>query len=174
MIYGIKSQIIIYRFKDLIDILIKYFTMKRKNELELILEDWKMTKDRIRHFDDIIMRIRVQSLPISIGLFLFAFSSRSLTGVVKLYIWAIHVSSLALIFTGLYLIPIALLDFLHYRLLLKSVDHAKELENKYFEGNIEITNILTSPYLTHLHSCAVILFYCVLIGLSFYLAYILI
>src|SRR6266567_1441091 len=36
-----------------------------KTDSELYLKDWEMTKDRIKHFDDVVIRIRTQGVPLA-------------------------------------------------------------------------------------------------------------
>jgi hypothetical protein len=35
-----------------------------EKEMDLVLKDWEMTKDRIKHFDDATIRLRLQGIPI--------------------------------------------------------------------------------------------------------------
>jgi len=122
----------------------------------LILKDWEITKDRIKHFDDIVMRIRVHGIPISTAFLTIGWALISANPELK---WVRYV----FLFASLYLLPIAFLDFFHYSLLLKAVKHAQYIENNYFEGKLQITTKLTSPILTILHTVFAILVYAIVI-----------
>lgn len=125
------------------------------NEDDILLEDWKITKDRIKHFDDVIMKTRVQGLPIATTIQAAAFASLGSIGKISIQFagFDLHVFSL-IIFAGLvYLVPILLLDLLHYKLLLKAVAHAKSIEERpQFVGKLEITHKLSSRGLSFLHA----------------------
>lgn len=124
---------------------------------ELQLEDWKMTKDRIKHFDDVIMRTRVGGLPIATGLQTVAFLTSDTIGKIHpdLIPFNLSIFSLIMISSVFYIIPVFLFDILHFQLLVKAVRHAREIEaSDHFKGKLQITTKLTSHKLTTLHRYA--------------------
>jgi len=110
-----------------------------------LLEDWKMTKDRIKHFDDVVIRIRVQAIPISSVFFIAGWG---------LFREGFGWASWLFILAAIYILPIAVLDYFHYNLLVKAVRHAIDLEQNKFHNKLQITQKLTSRWLTFLHSFA--------------------
>src|SRR5437667_11909579 len=94
-------------------------------------EDWKMAKDRIKHFDDVVVRIRLQGIGIAATIMSIGVASVRFTGVVRIMIGGLSVTGVAAIaFLGsLYLIPVAALDWFHYKLLILYVERALEVEN---------------------------------------------
>jgi len=138
------------------------------DDLSIKLEDWKMAKDRIKHFDDVIMRTRIQGLPIGTGLQAVAFITSNSIGRVQWDVsgyFSIPVFSLIMFASVLYLIPVFLFDIVHFRLLILSVRHAREIENQScFKDKLQITNKLTSPKLTRLHEFAGYGIYVIVIG----------
>jgi len=137
---------------------------------DLVLEDWKMTKDRIKHFDDVVIRLRLQGIPIGTAIQAIGIASFQYTQNVRF--WNINATSFIILLGSLYLIPIFLLDILHYRLLLISVSHAKQIEAMpTYKDKLQITTKLTSPKLTRLHTICTILVYGFVIAFGFILAY---
>jgi len=137
---------------------------------DLILKDWEITKDRIKHFDDAVIRLRLQGIPIGTAIQAIGLASFSYTHNIR--VWGVSATSLIIALGAIYLIPIFLLDVLHYKLLLISVEHAKEIEAmpKYL-GKLRITTKLTSHKLTILHwACAIVVYLGVII-LGLFLAY---
>ncbi|WP_165394841.1 hypothetical protein [Methanofollis fontis] len=126
----------------------------------LRLEDWKMTKDRISHFDDVIIRLRIQGIPIALsimvlGALLLPFLSNE---TVPFLGW--NASSLPFLAAALYLFPICLLDIVHYKLLVHAVQHALDIEKEPpFEGTLQITGQLTNPWYTRIHTTVAIIIY---------------
>lgn len=123
---------------------------------EIILEDWKITKDRIKHFDDILMRTRLQGIPIATALQAAAFITSGSIGKITVPVlgsdWPIF--SLILLAGILYLIPVLLLDLFHFSLLIIAVNHAKKIEEENFNQKLGITRALTKRWLTILHVLA--------------------
>jgi len=117
---------------------------------DLYLKDWEITKDRIKHFDDIVMRIRVQAIPISSAFFIAGWGLHQ-----EGYEWAPWLFIMA----AIYIFPIALLDYFHYILLTKSVSHAIDIEKNKFNNKLQITSKLTTPYLSFVHSLAATIIY---------------
>lgn len=118
---------------------------------EIRLEDWKMTKDRIKHFDDMVMKTRVQGLPIATAIQAIAFATLASVGKIQTTILDLPVFSLIIIAGLIYLVPVLLLDVLHLLLLRKAVMHAKNIEETYFKNTLSITRILSNRKLTILH-----------------------
>jgi len=144
---------------------------------DLILKDWEMTKDRIKHFDDVVMRIRIGGIPIATAIQAAGFIAyphiHDLIIILQLGQHQFQLPALSLIFlaSALYLFPIALLDGLHYKLLLIAVNHAKEIESlDNYKGKLQITTKLTSPWLTRIHTFAAYSVYVFIAGLGLFLA----
>ena len=137
---------------------------------DLVLEDWKMTKDRIKHFDDVVIRLRLQGIPIGTAIQAIGLASLQYTRNIR--IWGISATSFIVALGSVYLLPIFLLDLLHYNLMLISVRHGKYIEAlPAYQGKLQITTKLTSHKLTVLHTVCAILVYSGVIVLGFVLAY---
>ena len=137
---------------------------------DLVLEDWKMTKDRIKHFDDVVIRLRLQGIPIGTAIQAVGLASVQYTQNIK--IGGISAASLIVALGSVYLLPIFFLDLLHYNLLLISVKHGKYIEElPAYKGKLNITKKLTSHKLTLLHTVSAIFVYSGVIALGFVLAY---
>lgn len=122
-------------------------------ELDFYLEDWKMAKDRIRHFDDQIVKLRLEGIPIAsaiIGVALLSFQYTS-DIVVGFGNFTINATSIAILMGAAYLLPIFVLDLFYYNLLGRAVKYAKKLEDEKFEKKIQITSQLTSKRLSTIH-----------------------
>src|SRR5438046_6606007 len=133
-----------------------------------------MTKDRIKHFDDMVIRIRTQGVPVATAILAAAFIASPTLKSIQVDLSLIKVSSLSLVFgaSALLITAIGLLDMLHYNLLLLAVNHALELENRSeFKGKLRITHKLTSPLLTFAHSAAATAIYVSVAGAAVYLAF---
>jgi hypothetical protein len=129
------------------------------NSEDLLLEDWKMAKDRIGHFNERITEIRIASPTISVAIQGAAFVANYQYHVPP------QISKYLLIFGALILIPLFALDQFYFWLLLKAVDRAKEIENlKPFRGYLKITHVLTGRPLTIFHEFAALFLYFLLIG----------
>jgi len=122
-------------------------------DTELLLEDWKMTKDRIKHFDTMVMKLRVQGLPIAAVIQAIAFFVSSQADGISINILGYEFSVFAIIvMTALfYLVPVLFLDVLHFLLLYSSVKHALQLEKNHFNNKIQITHKLTNKFYTIMH-----------------------
>jgi len=133
---------------------------------EIIIEDWKMTKDKISHFDDILFRTRLEGLPISTGLQAAAFAVDGFVGSMHLAIFGhnIPIFSLIMLASVFYLIPIMMLDKLYFKFLCTAVDHAKSIEKNNFENKIQITTKLTSLKNTKRHYKTMFLMYFVVMA----------
>jgi hypothetical protein len=133
------------------------------NDEDLILKDWEMTKDRIKHFDDVIIRLRIQGIPIAAAIQAAGFASINYTK--NVFFLGCSLTSLILIFGSLYLLPILGLDLFHFRLLMISVNHAISIEQlPQFKNKLQITSKLTSPKLTKLHTILAAVLYSSLIS----------
>ncbi|MGI0013130.1 MAG: hypothetical protein ACREBU_06780 [Nitrososphaera sp.] len=121
----------------------------------LYLEDWKMTKDRIKYFDDMVMKIRVGGLPIATGIQGAAFvvdPANIASKTIMILGNELTIFQLIILAGLIYLIPVAALDVLHFYLLLKSVGRALQIEKmKQFKDKLAITHKLSSNWLTLLH-----------------------
>jgi len=142
-----------------------------EKEEDLILKDWEMTKDRIKHFDDVVIRLRLQGIPIGTAIQAIGLASFQYTQNIR--IWNIlSAASLIVALGSIYLIPIFALDMLHYTLLLISVEHARQIEAMpKYKGKLQITTRLTKPLLTKLHWFCAIAVYIGIIIAGFILAY---
>lgn len=145
--------------------------MPKKGE-DLILKDWEMTKDRIKHFDDAVIRLRLQGIPIGTAIQAIGLASFQYTQNIR--IANVSATSFIVALGSIYLIPIFLLDMLHYKLLLIAVEHAQEIEAMpKYKGKLRITTKLTKPWLTKLHSACAMIVYLSVIAFGFIFAYIL-
>jgi hypothetical protein len=142
-----------------------------EKEDDLILKDWEMTKDRIKHFDDVIIRLRLQGIPIGTAIQAIGLASFQYTQNIKI-LNILSAASLIVALGSIYLIPIFALDILHYTLLLISVEHARQIEAMpKYKGKLQITTKLTKPWLTKLHWFCAIAVYIGIIIAGFILAY---
>jgi len=134
------------------------------DDKEIFLEDWKMTKSRIQHFDDVVMRTRLQGIPIATALQGVAFITSDSIGKMNIPIfdqtWPVF--SLIILAGMLYLIPVLFLDIFHFLLLLKAVKYAKKIEKEKFENKLNITHAITSNWLTVLHLLAYGIYFAIL------------
>jgi len=136
------------------------------DDTDYVLEDWKMTKDKISHFDDILFRTRLEGLPISTGLQAAAFAVDGFVGSMHLAIFGhnIPIFSLIMLASVFYLIPIMMLDKLYFKFLCTAVDHAESIEENNFENKIQITTKLTSLKNTKRHYKTMFLMYFVVMA----------
>lgn len=129
---------------------------------DLVFEDWKMTKDRIKHFDDVCVRIRIGGVPIASAIIGAGLSSFEYTSRISFTIgtYNINATSIVILFGTFYLLPIFALDMFHFYLLLVSVKHAREIEQREkFKNKLQITTKLTSPALTRIHTGIAVVIY---------------
>lgn len=141
---------------------------------DLIFEDWKMTKDRIKHFDDTVIRLRLQGIPIATAIMTLALTSIKFTQPIEinLFCFKFCATSLIMLIGAFYIIPIFLLDMVHYKLLILSVEHAISIEKQQkYKDKLKITQVLTSPLLTRLHTWSVNILYVLLFLSGLMLAY---
>jgi|RhiMetdeSRZDD1v2_1073273.scaffolds.fasta_scaffold2709233_1 hypothetical protein len=110
------------------------------------------------------MKTRLQGLPIATSIQAAAFTTLGAKigdttvgqTIVSIGDFNIAVFQLIIIAGLAYLIPVLLLDILHYMLLIKAADHTKHIETNSFNGNLSITSTLTSRRLTNLHTVGAI------------------
>ena len=129
---------------------------------DLVLEDWKVTKDRIKHFDDVVVRLRLGGVPIAsaiigAGLASFQYTSQIVFSISK---FTINATSIVILLGAFYLLPIFALDMFHFHLLVISVNHGRQIENQEkYRGRLQITTKLTSPTLTRMHTIIAVIIY---------------
>ncbi len=145
-------------------------------ETDLVFQDWLMTKDRIRHFDEIVVKIRIEGAPIAtaiygIGVLAFPYAQQVLL-TVPLVGWKLSAPSLLFYFGAVYIIAMALMDFLHLKLLGIAVEHARLIEKQEpYKGKLEITTKLTNRPLTALHYGSMFLMYALLAAVGILAGY---
>jgi hypothetical protein len=141
--------------------------MTLSDEDNLRLEDWKVSNETVKYLDDTVMKTRIQGLPIATSIQAAAFTTlgakvgETVVGQTNVAIGDFNITVFQLIvMAGLaYLIPVLLLDILHYMLLLKAVNHAKFIETRYFKDKLSITSKLTASHYTHMHTIGAYLIY---------------
>lgn len=144
--------------------------------IDYVFEDWLMAKDRIKHFDDIVVRIRLEGIGIAAAIMSIGAASVEFTGAIRLSLSSLTLTGpAAIVLLGtLYLIPVAALDGLHYSLLLRSVNRALDIENDpTYRGKLCITTELTSKTLTRLHNVILMAVYVGLFVFGLILAFVL-
>lgn len=141
---------------------------------DLRLEDWRVTKNRISHFNGNLIRLRIQGIPIATAIQAAAFIAfKDIPHIPFNFLGLQLPSAINLIFlsSALYLAPIMLLDFFYFRMLKLSVEHAIDIERiPSFYGKISITRTLTSKRLTLAHRIGAYTIYAVIILVGVYLA----
>ena len=141
---------------------------------DLILEDWKMTKDGIAHFDDVVIRLRLGGIPIAsaiigAGLASFQYTSEIVFSIAG---FTINATAIVILLGAFCLLPIFALDMFYYNLLLISVNHARQIEKQEkFKGKLQITTELTSPPLTWTHTAIAIIVYIAVLVTALAIAY---
>jgi len=125
--------------------------LKEDKEIDLIVTNWQTFKDRIKFFDDIIARLRLEGTPICIGIYTLGY----LANFCIIYLLGI-----------IYIFGIFCLDLLHYRLLLIAVKEAIKIEEKFEDEILNVTKSLTSKKRTKYHSISLIILYVVFIGVG--------
>jgi hypothetical protein len=143
-------------------------------DTDLVFEDWKMTKDRIKHFDDIVIRLRIGGIPIASAIIGAGLASFQYTSAIIFPMGSLTISatSIVILLGAFYLLPIFALDMFHFRLLLISVRHARQIEQQEkYKGKLQITTKLTSPALTVSHSVVAICIYVFVFIVALWLAY---
>lgn len=129
------------------------FEVPSDKKWEVVLEDWKIAKDRISVFDSQVIAIRISGIPLVLVIIAVGIVVIDRMNQIIVPILNCNGAALPFIFAALYTIPLFLLDALHYDLLLKAVNHAKQIENSPpFKGLLGITNSLTNERLTLVHS----------------------
>ncbi len=119
-----------------------------EKKIDLILTNWSTFKDRIKFFDEIISRLRLEGTPICIAIFTLGFITK---------FWLIYLLGI------IYILGILTLDLLHFRLLIESVKGAKEIESRIENNLLYVTQKLTKRSRTVIHIIGVIILYGILI-----------
>ena len=125
--------------------------LEEDKKIDLIVINWQTFKDRIKFFDDIIARLRLEGTPICIGVYTLGYLA---------HFWAIYLLGI------FYIFGILCLDLLHFKLLLIAVKKAKEIEDKFEDGVLTVTKSLTTKWRTTLHFIGVVILYVVFIGVG--------
>ena len=151
------------------------FEIPEDKKYELVLEDWKMSKDRISCFDNAVLTIRISGIPLVLVIIGVGFVIIDKLNEITIPFINCNGAILPFVFAALYTIPLCLLDALHYRLLKEAVEHAKSIENsKPFKDLLGITKALTSWKMTLVHTISlyalysVIFFLCILLIIVFW------
>ncbi len=132
------------------------------NDITLMFEDWKMTKDRIKHFDETMLRLRIQGIPMAAAIIAAAFASMEYTR--HVVVFGFPLTSLILFLGSFYIVPIFGLDYFNFRLLVAAVNHARWIEEQpEFKGKLQVTTKLTSQRFTVNHRLLAFLLYVMLI-----------
>jgi hypothetical protein len=140
--------------------------MVMSDEDTLKLEDWKMANDRVKYLDDTVMKTRTQGIPIATTIQVAAFTTLGAKigditigqGIIHIFGFSLAVFQLIIGASLAYLVPVLLLDIMHYKLLLRAVDHTKVLES-HFKDKLLTTTKLTSSKLTLMHTVGAYLVY---------------
>ena len=118
--------------------------LKEDKEIDLIVINWQTFKDRIKFFDDIIARLRLEGTPISIGIYTLGYIA---------HFWVIYLLGMVYIF------GILCLDLLHFKLLLIAVKKAKEIEERFEDEILTVTKSLTTKWRTIYHFIGIFVLY---------------
>lgn len=131
---------------------------------ELILKDWEMTKDRIKHFDDAVIKLRTEGIPIAVAIQGGAWAALNYTKDLRIPIlcWNPTVVSIVFLLGFFYLLGIGMLDALHFHLLRIAVRHGRGIERlPQFKDKLLITTKLTGKGLTLVHFIGALITYVV-------------
>lgn len=112
------------------------YKLNEEKTIELTIINWQMFKDRIKFFDDIISRLRLEGTPICIAIYTFGYLSN---------FWLVYLLGI------LYVSGILCLDILHMRFLMISVNKAKNIESKFENSILSVTTDLESGKRTFIH-----------------------
>lgn len=144
----------------------KTVVIDKEDWWKIKLEDWKMTKDRIHIFDSTVLNIRLCGIPIVLIIMGLGFSCIDKTSAIHVPILNCNGAALPFIFAAVYTIPLAGLDFLHYYLLLKAVDHAYAIEDSpEFKDLLNVTKCPTFKSVKHIHTWSALIPYLLIFGL---------
>ena len=130
--------------------------LEEEKKIDLIVINWQTLKDRIKFFDDIIARLRLEGTPICIGIYTLGYLA---------HFWAIYLLGI------FYMIGILCLDLLHFKLLRVAVKEAQKIEDKFEDGILTVTKSLTTKWRTVFHFIGVIILYGVFIVVGFVLIF---
>ena len=118
--------------------------LEEEKKIDLIVINWQTLKDRIKFFDDIIARLRLEGAPICIGIYTLG------------YLAHFQIIYLLGIF---YIFGILCLDLLHFKMLRVAVKEAKKIEDKFEDEILTVTKSLTTTWRTALHFIGVFILY---------------
>ena len=127
---------------------IKKIKLKEDKEIDLIVINWQTFKDRIKFFDDIIARLRLEGAPICIGIYTLGYFAQ---------FWIIYLLGIV------YIIGIFILDYLHFKLLRVAVREAQKIEDKFEDEILTVTKHLTTKWRTTLHYLGMLILYIIFI-----------
>ena len=120
--------------------------LKEDKEIDLIVTNWQTFKDRIKFFDDIIARLRLEGTPICIGIYTLGYLA---------HFWLIYLLGI------FYISGILFLDLLHFKLLRVAVNEAKKIEDKFEHEILTVTKKLTTKWRTAFHFLGVFILYAI-------------
>ena len=118
--------------------------LREEKEIDLIVINWKTFKDRIKFFDDIIAKLRLEGTPICIGIYTLGYLAQ---------FWCVYMLGI------FYIFGILCLDSLHFILLMAAVKQAKNIEGKFEKEILTVTKYLTTKWRTALHFIGVFILY---------------
>ncbi|MFX0059750.1 MAG: hypothetical protein ACFE75_04560 [Candidatus Hodarchaeota archaeon] len=130
--------------------------LREEKEIDLIVINWRTFKDRIKFFDDIIAKLRLEGTPICIGIYTLGYLAQ---------FWLIYLLGI------FYVIGILCLDSLHFILLMAAVKQAKKIEEKFEKEILTVTKYLTTNWRTALHFIGVFILYATFIVVGAFLIY---
>ncbi|HDQ07937.1 MAG TPA: hypothetical protein ENN44_04070 [Methanoculleus sp.] len=145
--------------------------MDENDSDRLFIEDWKVTKDRIKHFDDIILKIRLEGIPIAVALFSLGYY---LIPTLQTYEFPIfgNAAPIPFLSASLYICGLMGMDVVHFILLLDSVKHSIWIEDlPQFRGKLQITTKLTDDKITFFHILYTAMFYVSILAVSSYMGF---
>jgi hypothetical protein len=148
------------------------FGITKEDRWKIKLEDWKMTKERISNFDNTAVKIRLTGIPIILIIIGIGFSLIDKSIGIRVPIIDCSAAALPFIFAMLYIIPLACLDYVHYKLLLHAVKHAQMIEESpEFNGLLGVTKAITIKKIEYIHTFCAVLIYVLIFGMCLILAY---
>jgi hypothetical protein len=136
------------------------FEISDENKFELVLEDWKMAKDRIKSFNDQVNAIRISGIPLVLVIIAVGFVIIDKLNLITIPLINCNAAIIPFVFAALFTIPLCLLDIIYYNMLLKAVQHAHSIERREpFKHLICITDKITCPKLQVLHTTSLVALY---------------
>lgn len=136
------------------------------------LEDWKMAKERINQFDQTVVRIRMTGIPIILVIIGVGLTIADTISGYTVPVLNCRGAALPFLFAAIYIVPVAVMDIVHYHMLLLAVEHAKSIEDsESFCGLLGLTKRLTTKRLNIFHFVAAMMIYILLFVLTLVLAW---